>query len=139
MRNTIVILTVAALLACPYDCTAKLASSLAVHGEKTGRKQDAACCQKCRIRQSTSPLQDNTPGTPVPEEDGRCCLCEGALLGAGPVFPLADSTPIALPSWNASPSEIHDAGAQAARFDVGSPPPPWDGRQLRIVICSMLL
>jgi hypothetical protein len=128
MHKILVHLAIVGLLLCPYDCAAREAAA-----RLTGDNQAAAaCCQKCRERQQQSP-------TPRPSEDGKSCICEGAMFdaaAAGPVVPPLDATlwavivdPVTMPELT-SPDWI--------ALHTG-PPPLLGGRQVRIAVQSFLL
>jgi hypothetical protein len=134
MRNLVVLLSIAAVLACPYECAVKLAAAQAI-----GSDAKAACCEECEAHRPATPTGDPTPNAPTPDEDGRWCLCEGAVFDAGARSLVDDSVQVTLWIGNAGLAEYSAISATAPRFERSTPPPTMAGWPMRIAICSLLL
>lgn len=130
MHKIPVHLAIAGLLLCPYDCAVREAAA-----RLSGQDQAApACCQKCRERHQHSPTQ-----TPRPSEDGKSCICEGAVFDAaagGPVVPSLDTTLWVVIVDSATLPELTSPDWIARHT---GPPPLQGGWQVRIAIQSFLL
>jgi hypothetical protein len=76
VRTFIVYLGIAALLVCPYDCAVKYAAAQSVGGEN-----EIACCERCAAHEAAehSPAGSGEH-QPKPADDGKNCLCEGAVF-----------------------------------------------------------
>lgn len=134
MRNLVVLLSIAAVLACPYECAVKLAAAQAISSDAK-----PACCEECEAHRPTTPAGDPTPNTPAPDEDGRWCLCEGAVFDAGARSPVDDSVQVTLWIGSAGLAEFSAISASAPQFERSASPPTMGGRFMRIAICSLLL
>jgi hypothetical protein len=128
------------ILLCPYHCVAKqaLLRARADHAVASG------CCEQCRCRQQAeTAIPAEAPGDSEPLdpcEDGRSCICEGAVFdapGKGPAAPLLEFAHFAA----AIDSAI--AGAQspptAPARDLRHAPPWESGQQIRIATQSFLI
>lgn len=143
MRTIIVYLAIVALLLCPYDCAVKLAAA-----ESLGNENHVACCEKCRARESSeirsstdrgSP-SDPDPAQPIPSEDGKSCLCEGAVFDAATRSSADAVLEFSLLSWVADSAEMPSLALFAPRVNrAGLPPNEEGGRLTRIAIRSLLL
>ena len=134
MRNIVVLLAIVSVLACPYECAVKLAAAQVMGGDKV-----AACCDKCRTRETTAPVNDHTPSPPAPDEDGRWCLCEGVVFDPGARSLIDDSVEASLGTWAIGSAKLLNANAPTPNVDCAALPPPLDGRLTRISIRSLLL
>jgi hypothetical protein len=134
MRTLVVLLSIAAVLACPYQCAVKLAAAQGI-----GVDQKPACCEQCQARETTQQDQNQTPTSPGPDEDGCWCLCEGAVFDAGSRSLVDDSVQVSLWTWASGLAESPDDAAPTPSFDCAGLPPPLDGRLTRIAIHSLLL
>jgi hypothetical protein len=140
MRTLIVCLTVAALLACPLDCAARLATA-----QSAGANQ-LACCAKCRGKESApTPAPSSKrlpagqlPSQPTPCEDGKDCLCEGAVIDATARAAVDDALRGFL---LACPTNAHALSVAAGKpcLTVTEPPLPAGGSFARIVLCALVL
>src|SRR5581483_746904 len=135
MRTFSIYLMIATLLICPYECAVRLAAA-----QTTGNDANSACCERCHVRQADESRAPNHERLPAPSEDGRCCLCEGA------VFDVAARSPLELSLQAFLWIEVSDAaqtpthGLSVTSFDRGQLSLPEDsGRQARIAIRSLLL
>jgi hypothetical protein len=136
MRTFIVYLATVALLLCPYGCALKSAAAKSLGNE------DRACCEECRAREkSATPSSggDRDPAQPGPSEDGKSCVCEGAVFDAA-TRSAADAVLDFSLSWVA----VVAAAPSSANFGpgmdrAGQPPNEVGGRLSRIAICSLLL
>jgi len=128
MRPFIVLLTIAALLLCPYECAVRSAQAQS----RTSAKR-AACCPRCQVRQDS----DSQP-LPAPSDDGRSCVCEGAVFDAS--APFHAETPSQVLFWmgtsDSAPALTH---VSAATNDWRANWPLTSGSQLRVAIQSLLL
>lgn len=143
MRSIIVYLVIAALLMCPYDCALKVAAA-----QSLGNDDHVACCEKCRVRElSETPSSsgerlpvERGPSEPAPSEDGRFCLCEGAVFDATTRSPADTVLEFSLSSWVADVAFAPCPVSFPPSVDrVGPPPNDEGGRFARIVIRSLLL
>lgn len=143
MRSIIVYLAIVALLMCPYDCAVKFAAA-----QSLGNSDHVACCEKCRVRQlSESPPPcgegmpvERGPSQPAPSEDGKSCLCEGAVFDATTRSPADAIQEFSLLSWVADSALAPLKAAHTPSVDSADPPPNDNGGRLtRIVIRSLLL
>jgi hypothetical protein len=142
MRTIIVYLSIVALLVCPFDCAAKLAAA-----ESPGDDARTACCETCRVRElAEAPVSsgrrsngDHDPAQPRPSEDGRFCLCEGAVFDATTRSPAVAMLEFSLLAWvdlAVTPS-LATCAPSADQADL--PPNPQGGRLTRITLRSLLL
>jgi len=134
MRNFVVLLSIASVLACPYECAAKLAAAQTI-----GSDQRPACCDRCQAHETTVPVKDQTPAPLAPNEDGRWCLCEGAVFDAGSRSVVDDAEQVSLWTWVVSPVEMLENDTPMPSFECVYSPPPLSGRFTRIAIRSLLL
>jgi hypothetical protein len=143
MRTIIVYLAIAALLVCPYDCAAKFAAAQA-----GGSKVRTSCCEKCRARELSElpsssgqrSTDDRDPARPRPSEDGKSCLCEGAVFDAATRLPTDAVLEFSLLSWVADVAAKPSLAAFTPSFDHAGPPPSeLGGRLTRIAIRSLLV
>ncbi|MFN0018619.1 MAG: hypothetical protein ACKVP0_10190 [Pirellulaceae bacterium] len=133
MRTIVVFLSIASLLACPYECAVKQAAAQACG---TGHQPD--CCDQCQARETTEPSDSQAP-PPAPNEDGRWCLCDGVVFDVA-ARPVVDhSFDVSLWTWVCGPAEVLDFAVPMPSVDSASLPPPLDGRLTRIAIHSLLL
>jgi hypothetical protein len=138
MRTILVYLTIVSLLLCPYDCAVKSAAAQAI-----GSLDRSACCESCRARataETPNPASERQPQEPTPAEDGRSCLCEGAVFDAAARSSADTSSQVSF--WIGAVDSAVTLGLttpppSANRVD---PLPPHDGGRLtRIAICSLLV
>ena len=138
MRTFIVYLAIAALLLCPYNCAVKWNSA-------NGAQNDGqrACCDKCLARETSNaaiPAHDQSPKHPEPDEDGRCCLCEGAVFNAAAQSWHVTSLQAFLWTWVIDPTEPQGLTSLTATATCDSMPPALaGGLSARIAICSLVL
>jgi hypothetical protein len=133
MRSIVVHLTIAALLVCPFECALRLAAA-----QGAGDERAAACCGECPESAGQPSSPDRVP-TPAPAEDGKSCVCEGAIVDAG-------ARPGSSHDWPSCPlGPIADDAATRAWpgrrcFDrTAASPVESGGRVTRLAICSLLL
>lgn len=134
MQTVVVFLSIASVLACPYDCAVKVAAAQAMRSD-----HKPACCKRCRTSETTEPTNNPTPESPAPVEDGRWCLCEGAVLCATARFSVDDSLQVSLWTWVSGTAETLDIATHLPSIDRAELPPPLDGRLTRIAMHSLLL
>jgi hypothetical protein len=134
MRSLIVLLSITAILVCPHLCAVKYAAAQAMGGD--GKP---ACCDKCEAHRPTTPIDDPARNTPAPDEDGRWCLCEGAVFDAGSRSLVDDSVQVTLWIGNSEFAELSAVSVPAPRFERTTSPQSLDGRSVRIAIRSLLL
>ena len=135
MRILLIYLLIAALLICPYECAVKLATA-----QLPGNDTNSACCERCRAQHAAEPTEPNHERLPTPSEDGRSCLCEGAVFDATARSPLELSLQSVL--WiearNSAQTPTH--GLSVTSFDRDHLLLPESfGRLARIAIRSLLL
>ncbi len=143
MRTFIVYLAIAALLLCPYDCALNLAAA-----ESSSNENRVVCCENCRARElATTPpsssrdsRDDRSPAPLKPSEDGKSCLCEGAVFDATIRSPADAVLEFSLLSWVADVAVMPSLAVFTPSVDRSGPPPSEEsGRITRIVIRSLLL
>ena len=143
MRSIIAYLAIVALLMCPYDCAVKFAAA-----QSLGNDDHVTCCEKCRARElSESPPSsgerlpvERGPSQPAPSEDGKSCLCEGAVFDATTRSPADTVLEFSHLSWVADSALAPSVAAHTPSVDRAGPPPNDEGGRLtRIVIRSLLL
>jgi hypothetical protein len=135
MRTFFIYLMIAALLLCPYECAVRLAAA-----QTTGNDTHAACCEQCQARQAEEPTAPDHEQLPAPSEDGRSCLCEGAVFDATARSPLKLSLQAFLWIEASNSAQTPTHGLSVMRFDRGEwPEAEASGRLARIAIRSLLL
>ncbi|MEX2176630.1 MAG: hypothetical protein WD872_19850 [Pirellulaceae bacterium] len=143
MRTIIVYLAIAALLMCPYVCAAKLAGAGSL-----GNEDQVACCQTCRARELSQTQNssgqrspgDRDPAQPRPSEDGKSCLCEGAVFDSTTRSPADAVLEFSLLARVADMATTPSLAPFAPSVDRAGPPLNKDGGRLtRIAIRSLLL
>ena len=122
-RAVQVLLTVAGILACPFQCMARV-------GDYRAPAEKRAACSCCQHRQDpadesdpgTSPVEPQRRGPAHPEGCGCTCLCKGAVETAGvPKVDLGEQ--MALAAWlDTSVAAQVDAGASAIPSFKAGPP-----------------
>lgn len=134
MRSFIVILNVLGVLLCPYDCAVRTALGKSM----TGQSAVPACCAKCRVHQQTN--DQNSPRPDDPRKDGHSCLCEGAVFTTSTHqdlgWLLVDSQ---LALCIDVPAVLGSDAPTSAISPDESPPPHASGRQIRIVMLSLVI
>lgn len=133
MRSIVLVFSLFAVLACPYECAVRQA--LASQAEN---RVDAACCDRCAARKLNESANNQIPASPQNDEDSRPCFCEGAVFDVADRATVSDSLNVFLWVWVVSVD---------AQFDPCQPPlslersdlPPLDGRQTRIEMGSLRL
>jgi len=134
MRLVLVILGIASALACPYECALKRAAADTLTGDQTIR-----CCEQCESRGGDTPADDHVPGAPAPDEDGRWCLCEGAVFGFDARSTMDGSDRASVWIGGSGSSEAVDVATSPPSIEDAAKAPPPVGRQTRIVLHSLLL
>jgi hypothetical protein len=135
MRTFLIYLLIVALLICPYECAVKLAAA-----QSPGNDANSKCCDRCRARQADETTAPDREQSPAPSDDGRNCLCEGAVFDASARSPLELSLQSVL--WieasNSAQTPTYDLSVMS--FDRGGwPEADASGRLTRIAIRSLLL
>jgi hypothetical protein len=133
MSSQVVYLIVAALLLCPYDCAVKSALARAV-----GTHEEIGCCEHCQAESDSNGT--STPKPLEPANDGRCCLCEGAVFDAS----LRSTQDILFLStlWAAqvaSTAYVEVSQPLRTNFDLREVPPICSGKARRIEMLSLVL
>jgi hypothetical protein len=131
MRPFVSALTIAALLLCPYECAVKSAQAQS----RTSVPQPA-CCSQCQARQA----KESPPARPLPapSEDGRSCVCEGAVFASQPGFQL-EVYLLVLPWMGTCDAALALAHAPAVADCPREDWPQSSGSQLRLAMGSLLL
>lgn len=133
-----VLLTVTALLVCPFNCLGHAAAQDAQAGSKPAKR--CACCRHHRPRSRSADKQEDP--SPAPCDDCQCgnCLCRGAILTDhdllsldvdGAAFgPVPCDLPVA--AWDAAP---------APRVAADESPPSLgpSGRLIRFALQSLVI
>ena len=138
-RVTHVLLTIAAMLACPYVCMAKVSA----HGAPVEQRAACSCCQhasRCPVGESNPVETERRGGAPV-EACDFMCLCKGAIYTENnPKFVLEEQT-ASVVCLDFTCIVQADAGSQSAPSFTEAPPPPklCSGRSIRLAISSLLL
>ena len=134
MRSFLAILTIVALLACPLDCAAKYAIARVAGGET-----QAACCDHCQESHPCDTSESPAAPQQTPDQDGRCCVCEGAIFVATDPTLIDGTFETATWTWLDTPVDLLGTNnIQASEARVGVPP-PWQGIERRIAIHSFLI
>ena len=135
MRTLLIYLMIAALLICPYECAARLAAA-----QTPGNDAHSACCERCQVRKADESSVPDHERLPAPSEDGRSCLCEGAVFDVAVRSPLELSLQSVLWVEACDSAQVPMQGLSVTSFDRGQLPLPEDaGRLTRIAIRSLLL
>jgi hypothetical protein len=136
VRTFIVYLSIVAILVCPYDCAVKYAAAQSVGGEN-----QIACCERCAAHRATehSPAGSNEH-QPKPADDGKSCLCEGAVFDG-----MTRSDVEIVLQFSLSPCVADTAAApslvsfSAGLESGGTPIDDEGGRSMRIAMRSLQL
>jgi hypothetical protein len=143
MRTFIVYLVIVALLVCPYDCAVKLAAA-----QSPANDDPAGCCEACQAHELSASLMtsderlpaERDPSQPAPSEDGKSCLCEGAVFDVTARSPADAVLECSLLSWAAAVTAVPSLAFSAPSVEVDGPPLIHKGGRLtRIAIRSLLL
>lgn len=136
MRNLVVLLSIAAIVLCPYQCAVKWAAAQANRGEAK-----PACCEECKTHQQTAAefSEQQTPLAPAPDQEGRACLCAGAVFDAGARSLPDFDAEVLYTTLSLRPGAAHQMALSATAFDHTLLPPPRDGRLTRIALRSLIL
>ena len=135
MRTLFIYLMIAALLICPYECAVRLAAA-----QTPGKNAHSACCERCRTHQADESTAPNHERLPAPSEDGRSCLCEGAVFDIAARSPIEPSLQSDLWIEASDSAQTLTHGLSAMSFDRGEwPEADASGRLTRITIRSLLL
>ena len=137
MHKILVYLAIVGILLCPYDCAVREAAARATNGDA----KCSSCCHHCPCQPDNCPAHSEDPSDQEgPCDDGRSCLCEGAVFDVSarsmtnsllefslwaPAVDSAETPRLTEPDWYAQ--------------RMVKPPPADGGRQLRIVVQSFLL
>ena len=137
MRSILSILIIAAVLICPFDCAVKRSLAQSAAG-MAGSAQTKDCCSNCGHQQHEA---DPIPSEPTkdPSQDGRCCVCEGAILAT--IEQATETFSYLVLHWVAleTPKAICQQGFSAHPLEDGTALPQLLGRERRISMLSLLL
>ena len=142
-RVVFVLLTIAGIVACPFECMAKSAGMCAPARQ---RVEECSCCQHVQNRASETataigPVEPQRRDPAHPGGCGCSCLCKGAVNTASvPKVDLGEQ--MALSVWfDTSPIAHVDASVPSLTFSGEGPPVPklGSGRMIRLVLGSLLL
>ena len=133
MSSPVVYLIVVALLLCPYDCAVK--SALA---RTMGTHEEIGCCENCQAELDSE--EASTPKPLEPANDGRSCLCEGAVFDAS----LRSTQDILFLAtlWAAQVVSTANVGVSQplrTNFELREVPPICSGKARRIEMLSLVL
>lgn len=134
MRNLVVLLTIVAVLACPYECMAKSAAAYSNSG-----MVELDCCEACHLSRPSLPSDQHDSHPPAPDEDGCWCLCEGAVFDVGARPQVNEFLKVALWVRDANSAKLANQSLPALSRDDLDWPPPIGGQSFRIAIHSLLL
>lgn len=134
MRSFLAIIAVIALLACPMDCAAKYAIA-----RTAGEDTIAACCDHCRENHTSDTSENPAAPEQKPEQDGRCCVCKGAIFVATDLTQINGQFESDTCTWIDAPVDsVGKNHVQILEARVGVPP-PWQGIEWRIAIHSLII
>ncbi len=134
MRSLIIALAIAGVLLCPYECAVRAAASMALSPVNT----HVACCEKCRQTQAAE--QQQSPKQDHPRQDGRSCLCEGAVLDAASHHDLDGLQFATHAATVIDATQLGDRCTKTSERDEDLRPPRFGGgRQVRVWIHSFLI
>ncbi len=127
-----VLLLIASILACPYQCAVKLVDSAAPAVQK-------ACCDHCESQRNNACPPGSDQDRPASDDDGVTCFCEGAIFDVASRYTLDDAI--------TSTGELLSVQAMVAELSIHprlqsaaeNVPVPYSGVRLRIVNQSFLL
>jgi hypothetical protein len=83
-----------AVLVCPLHCAFGVAQF-----QQSEVSTAPACCQRCRAK-TPAALPERVPSAPAPDSNGRCCICEGAVLDSPVQFDFGHRLGGALAPWH---------------------------------------
>ena len=134
MRALPILIAIAAVLLCPYNCAARAAAN------REGVKKVAAknCCERCRATRPSEGVP--SPDPRAPREEGRSCFCSGVVFNASARAPV--DTLLILSHWAISIDSrlvLESTAPKQVVIEVVGPPPILGGRLLRIVNGSFLI
>lgn len=137
MRPVLSILIIAAVLICPFDCAVKRSLAQSAAG-KTELAQPKSCCSNCAHQQQDADPRPSEP-TKDPSKDGRCCVCEGAILAT--VEHASETFSFLVLHWVTLeyPKAICQQGFSAHPLDNDTVLTQLLGRERRISMLSLLL
>ena len=132
MHAIAVLLLIASILACPYQCTVKLVDAEAPAVQKT-------CCEHCQSQRSNACPPGSEQDRPASDDDGVTCFCEGAMFDVASRYALDDA--ITFTGELLSVQPLVAALPVHARFQSAADhvPAADSGVRLRIVNQSFLL
>lgn len=79
-----VLLLIASILACPYQCAVKLVDAAAPAVQKT-------CCNHCQSQRDHACPPGSDQDRPASDDDGVTCFCEGAMFDVASRYTLDDA------------------------------------------------
>ena len=134
-----VLLTIASLLICPFNCMAK------VSAKRTGQRPQAGCaCCQTRCSPPSLPVfrQGSTRPCPHSQDTQRCdCLCRGTL-DPSPKRPVIQCALWALAPFLTASAAPYCGPVSASVFTQQDGPAPWLGdscRAMRVAIHSLVI
>jgi hypothetical protein len=134
MRSFLAILTIIALLVCPLDCATKRAIA-----QSAGQENQKACCNHCSEKHNKNSSESPACPEPSSNQEGRSCICKGAIYVASEPTLNFGSLDLATWVWIDCPLGTSISyHVHAAEVRDGEPP-PWQGRDRRIAIHSLLI
>lgn len=134
MRNLVALFSIACILLCPYQCAVKWAAAQGINNN-----EKPACCDECQASRTAAPLRQRVPEGPASDQEGRACLCAGAVFDAEARLLPDDNASILLDTWSDRPATTLKIAVATTTYDPTSSPPPLDGRLTRIAMRSLLL
>lgn len=134
------VVTVAALLACPFNCLGHRAGGCA----GAERSKTCACCRHRCERPSPRIADARTNQQPTPEAPGdecQCgnCVCHGAVLTGGQPELIAAPTVLWLDVVNLSSGTLAITARAVVAADESPPRARPTGRMLRHALQSLLV
>lgn len=133
MQKFAAILSLIAIVACPYECTVK---QLVMHTAST--ESQTGCCEGCCT--SESDRSDSEQSPPAQDGDGVWCLCDGAVVDNSARPTIDHLTLLCVSSWSIFPkSTIVDYANPAPSNPASSIFVARDSSFARIALRSLLL
>lgn len=133
-----IILTIGALLVCPFRCSGMLTTDASM--SKGGLKAASGCrCCRCSQRRASEENSDRVPSRHSNDCGCSNCLCHGAVTTTKVSLPIADLCEFWVDASIACEEAATIELAASLRLDEGISPSAWpDGRTLRHALQSLL-
>ncbi|HEY6564672.1 MAG TPA: hypothetical protein VIY86_09265 [Pirellulaceae bacterium] len=140
MRSALVTFLIGTILTCPLTCTLRSVVARFV-GRSTGCCQP--CCQGSMARHVNKCFgqvgEPCHPTPPLPQKDGRWCLCYGVVHDAGTRHSADDARNAEVGPLGERPEQSIGIEYRSPSWEGGLERPPRDGRSTRIQFHSLLI